>query len=176
MKSKIATLLIPLLSAVLWAGCTTVPKPAAMVPKAIEVTNRSARPAKLTVVGEATYERKVRISNEALTQALRSAVEKSRVFSKVEPQLSGEGYELEVRILGYDPPRGGFNMAATLTSRWKLTKLPQHEVVFEDFIKQTHETTMGDAVWGINRMRETNEGVVRETIAEGLRKISKVPR
>jgi uncharacterized delta-60 repeat protein len=61
----------------------------------------------------------------------------------------------------------GANMTTRMTTYWKLTRLGDREVVFEDFIKKQHAAKMGDAFVGAKRWRMTHEGVTRETIAEG---------
>jgi hypothetical protein len=115
----------------------------------------------------------VQIPNAAFTQALRTAIEESKLFAKVDNSIS-EGYRLEVRIMGYDPPRGGVGMTASLTTYWKLTRTGAAEVLFEDFVKATYRATMGDAVVGATRWRKANEGVARETIKEGIRLLSEL--
>ena len=156
------------------AGCSSLPKAADMTPSNIEIKNRAAQPVKVVVEGEPKIEgKKLQVANAELAQALRAAIEQSQLFTQVSDATT-EGFLLELSVVGYNPPRPGFNMSATMTTRWKLTRLPTQEVIFEDFIKQTHTCTVGDAFVGAARWRKANEGVVRDTIADGLQRISQL--
>ena len=171
MKTNKPLAFIALTAGLLTAGCGSLPKAADMTPAKIEVQNRSAKPVKVVVEGEPKVEKTVLVKNEELAKAIQMGIERSRLFSNVDKGTT-EGFLLEVTIVGYNPPRSGFNMSATMTTRWKLTRLPGEETVFEDFFKKTHTCTVGDAFAGMTRFRKTNEGVVRDTIAEGLQRIS----
>lgn len=159
--------------ACLLTGCTTLPKAADMTPATVELKNRASHPVKLVVEGEPKREKTVQVGNAELAQAIRMTIEKSQIFSKVVESVS-EGYLLEVTVVGYNPPRPGFNMSATMTTRWRLTRLSNREVIFDDFFKKTHTAKVGDAFVGATRWRKANEGMVRDTIADGLQRISQL--
>lgn len=144
-----------------------------MTPANIEVNHRNTKPVKVVVEGEPKRDKDLQVPNTEIAQALRNAIEKSQLFAKVDDAAIG-GFLLEVAVVGYNPPRPGFNMSATMTTRWKLTRFPSQEVVFEDFFKKTHTCTVGDAFAGATRWRKANEGVVRDTIADGLQRISQL--
>ena len=154
------------------AGCGSLPKPAAMTPARMAIQNRSSKSVKVVVEGEPKIEKLIAVKNQDLAQAVEMAIEHSGLFAKVD-KTTAEGFLLEVAVVGYTPPRNGFNMTATMTTRWKLTRIPGQQAVFEDFFKKTHTCTVGDAFAGMARFRKANEGVVRDTIAEGLNRISK---
>jgi hypothetical protein len=129
---------------------------------------------RISVEGEPKVEKKVQIHNETFTEGLRTAIKNSRVFARANG-AANPGYLLKVRITGYNPPRGGVNMTATMPTHWQLIRMEDSEVVFEDFIKQQHTATMGDAFVGVTRWRMANEGVARDTIAEGIHRLSQGP-
>jgi hypothetical protein len=174
MKRNMKYWLILLASSLVWTGCVSYPKPSALTPGSLDVKHRSAQAVKITVEGEPRVERRVQIRNADFAQALHTAIENSRVFTRVDNTVT-QGYLLEVRITGYNPPRGGINLTATMTTHWKLTRFEDHAVVFEDFIKQQHTATVGDAFAGVTRWRKANEGVARKTIAEGIHRLSHEP-
>lgn len=166
---------VAIVSLALSVGCGSLPKAVDMTPKKIEVTNRSSHPVSVEVVGEPKREgKKMMITNAELAKALRTAVEQSGMFESVNGSVA-EGFHLQMTVVGYTPPRPGFNMSVTLSTRWKLTKLPEARVVFEDFLKTTHTSTVGDAFVGATRWRKAHEGAARDAIAEGLQRLSKAP-
>lgn len=174
MKSVALTFSALLLGGSLFlVGCSALPKAADMTPATVEVKHRNAKPVKVVVEGEPKRDKSIQVPNAEFAQALRNAIESSQLFSKVDDAALG-GFLLEVAVVGYSPPRPGFNMSATMTTRWKLTRFPGQEIVFEDFFKKTHTCTVGDAFAGAARWRKANEGVVRDTIADGLRRISQL--
>jgi len=170
---KVTIILMSLTSVFLLDGCASLPKSSDMVPQTINVTHRSSKPVRIVVEGQLMLEDKAQVPNQTFAEALQMSIAKAQIFTKVDKDIS-DGFLLEVFIVGYEPPKGGFNMAATLITRWKLTRLPSQEVVFEDFVKKTHTNTVGDAFVGATRWRMANEGVVKDTIAEGIMNLSKL--
>jgi hypothetical protein len=155
------------------SGCMSMPKAADMTPRHVAVAEKSAKPVRLVVKGEPTLEEKVVVQNAEMAVAARSALETSRLFSQVADGVE-DGYQLEIAVMGYNPPRPGFNMTSTMTTHWTLTRVPSQEVLFEDFLKKSHTCKVGDAFAGATRWRKANEGVVRDTIADGIERLSKV--
>lgn len=172
---KIVLLLIMFLSFVFCWGCTTIAlKAADMTPQTVPIEIRADKPVKILVEGEGILKDDTAIiSNQDFTEALQTSIEKSQLFSGIDKELK-DGYLLEVFIISFEPPKGGFDMAATMITHWKLTRLPSNEVVYEDLIKKTCVKTVGDAVSGIIRLRITSGCVAQDTISEGIKNISKV--
>jgi hypothetical protein len=144
-----------------------------MTPVDLEVSRRSTESVQVRIHGEPTVEKQIQIANKDFVSALEQAIRDCRLFARV--TRGGGGYALDVRITGYNPPRTGANMTATMTTHWKLTRLSDRSVLFEDFVKQSHTCTIGDAFVGATRWRMANEGVARDTIAEGIRRLSGAP-
>ena len=171
MKKIILMLLAPI---IFLNGCASLPKAPDMVPKNIVAVQRSSKPVTIVVEGQLKIEGgETQVSNQAFTEAIQLSVEKAQLFSKVNKDVT-DGFLLEVFIVGYEPPKPGFNMAATLITRWKLTQLPSQEEVFDDFVKKTYIATAGSAFSGLTRWRLANEGAVRDSIEEGIKNISKL--
>ncbi|MBN1473334.1 MAG: hypothetical protein JW914_01845 [Syntrophaceae bacterium] len=171
---KIVLLLIMFLSFVFCWGCVTmVLKAADMTPQTVPIEIRADKPVKILVEGEGIFGYTAIISNQDFTEALQTSIEKSQLFSGIDKELK-DGYLLEVFIISFEPPKGGLNMAATLITHWKLTRLPSNEVIYEDLIKKTCVKTVGDAVSGLERVRITSGCVAQDTISEGIKNISKV--
>jgi hypothetical protein len=173
---KLLNLLISALTlGALLTGCVSLPKAVDMTPTNMVMKNRSAKSVKLVVEGEPRLDNtKTIVQNSEIAQALRNAIEKSQLFQSISDSFS-DGYLLEVSIVGYDPPLSGAKMTAVMTTRWRLSRQPGQEVLFEDFLKKSYTSTVGDALNANKRFIMANEGVVRETIAGGLQKISELP-
>jgi len=173
MMKKILMLFI---SIIFLNGCTALPKN--MVPKNIVAIKGHSKPVTIVVNGEMVIEGgSTQVSNQAFTEAIQLSIMKNNLFSKVNKDVE-DGFLLEVFIIGYDPPRGAlnlnFNLTSTLTTRWKLKLLSNQEVVFDDFIKKVYTATVGAELVATIRHRAANEGVVRDTIEEGINMISKL--
>jgi hypothetical protein len=175
MKGLFKVLMSVLTLGALLTGCVSLPNAVNMSPTNMVIKNRSAKSVTLAVEGEPRLDNSETIvQNSEITQALRNAIEKSRLFKSVSDSLS-DGYLLEVSIVGYDPPLSGAKMTAVMTTRWRLSRQSGQEVLFEDFLKKSYSCTVGDALNANKRFIMANEGVVRETIAEGVQKISELP-
>lgn len=171
MKKIILILLVPI---IILNGCASLPKAPDMVPKNTVTVKRSSEPVKVVVEGQLKIEGgETQVSIQAFTEALQLSIEKAQLFSKVNENVT-DGFILEVSVVGYEPPKPGFNMAATLITHWKLTQLPNRDVVFDDFVKKTYVATAGSAFSGLTRWRLANEGAVRDSIEEGIKNISKL--
>jgi hypothetical protein len=145
-----------------------------MIPSAVKLDKTYDGAVRVVVVGEPRMEQKYTIVAKAeMESALRAAIERSGLFRRVD-DATNDGFELQVRVLGYEPPTAAFDRTVVMTTRWELTRLPAGDVVVEDFLKTSYTATVGDAFVGQIRIRKANEGVVRTAIAEGLRRISTV--
>ncbi len=177
MKSNLnsfPTLAALALSAVLITGCATSAQRTAMVPTTVTVQNRHTA----SVVVRVTRTRKgdfgeITISPDDFQSALCEALAKAVVFNSVNKSDPAE-YLLEVDIIRADQPPFGLNMKASLSAEWKLTRLSDHHVVLRDVVTGSHTATMGDAFVGAVRVRLATEGAVRETIKEGIERLSRL--
>ena len=88
---------------------------------------------------------------------------------------SGKGkYELSVRLLEVDAPSGGLNMKVTTYVKYKLTNDETGEVILSKEVIAPYTATMGDSLYGVNRLRLANEGSVKKNIEEFLVELSKL--
>jgi hypothetical protein len=56
-------------------------------------------------------------------------------------------------------------MIVTSAMRYKLTRSPDDQVVYDDIITASYKATMGDAFSGVHRLKLANEGSIRANIA-----------
>ncbi len=171
MNSKWLPLLAVLALASLVSGCYSLPKAADMTPGALQLRRKVDAPVHVVVHGEGRLEKQVLVGNAEIRQALVDAARASGLFAEV-ADAPGSGHLLEVSLVGFTPPRPGFDMTASVSSRWRLTRPPETKPIFEDFLKTTHTVTTGEAFVGATRYRRACEGAIREMIADGLRRIS----
>ena len=88
---------------------------------------------------------------------------------------TGKGkYELSVRLLELDAPSGGLNMKVTTYVKYKLTNDETGEVILSKEVIAPYTATMGDSLYGVNRLRLANEGSVKKNIEEFLVELSKL--
>jgi hypothetical protein len=156
-------------------GCAATPsKPESIVPPTLNATNKHPQSVAVVVAGglESNPATKLRLSDATVTEALVASIEKHEVFSRV---IKGNGadYQLAVNLISGDFPAfaGTFTVKAELA--WSL-KRADGKVVWQESIKTEGTSVAGEAFAGVERVRMATERAVRESIAQGLAKISKL--
>src|SRR5438094_6517729 len=167
-------LLGAVLSGGLLGGCGTA-KPEAMVPTAFTLDQKHVSSVSVSrpIGKEAKAKWTSQISSEAFREAVAQSLQKSGLFAAV-LKTSDADYELQVSYVNGDEPAFGFNMTVDLVTRWILTKKSGGQPLFQENVSSTYTAKMGDAFAGGTRLRLANEGVARENIKEGLRRLSKL--
>ncbi len=74
-------------------------------------------------------------------------------------------FRLEVFLIELKQPDAGLTMIVTSAMRYKLTRSPDDQVVYDDIISASYQATMGDAYYGPHRLKLANEGSIRANIA-----------
>jgi hypothetical protein len=163
-----------LLSGGLLCGCGTA-KPEAMVPTSFTLDQKHTSSVSVsTPLGkEAKAKWTSQITSEAFLEAVAQSVQKSGLFAAV-LKTPGADFDLQISCVNGDEPAFGFNMTVDLVTRWALTKKSSGEALFRENVSTTYTAKMGDAFAGATRLRLANEGVARENIKEGLRRLSKL--
>ncbi len=113
------------------------------------------------------------ISNEAFGQAIREAITENGLFRSV-VSVGQADYLLEVTLINVDKPMAGLDLTANVTVSWKLTRVATHKIVFQSVVSKSYTATMGDALVAIKRLRLAEEGAARESIQEGLLRLSRL--
>ena len=111
------------------------------------------------------------ISNTEFTAALRGALEKSGVFAEV---TTGDvaDYILDVQILSYDQPWHGADMSVRMETMWKLTDAKSQEVVWSNTFPSAYRAAWVTSITDTGRIKKAQEGAARNTIREGIRRLS----
>jgi hypothetical protein len=103
---------------------------------------------------------------------MRSVVESitnSKMFQHVK-KTGPTDFRLDTNIISEIQPGPGLQMSSTIVVAWKLTRLNDRQVVFDELIETTHRALPGSVV-GI---RTAVEGAVRDNIQEGINRLSKL--
>ncbi|MHC4883396.1 MAG: hypothetical protein ACYTCV_12505 [Planctomycetota bacterium] len=167
---------IPLLT----LGCSVDNSASAarMVPDNLAVTWDGEKPKPYTVsVSESTGGKNPnprwtsQISNTEFTAALMETVKQSHVFQEV---TTGDGadYILDVDILNYDQPWYGSVMKVRMETTWKLTDAKTKKVVWSNTFPSAYRAEWKSSMFDRARIRNAHEGVARENIREGIRRLS----
>jgi hypothetical protein len=81
-------------------------------------------------------------------------------------------YELVAALVALDKPLFGFDMTVTTRVRYALRDRTSQAVVLEEEVAAVHTATVGDAFYGVTRLRLANEGSVRRNIAALIDKLN----
>lgn len=148
-----------------------------MVPPVVETVKKHSQTVNITVTGGKEPDPEIfdrsEISDASLAQALVETITKSQIFSRV-AQGSGSDYHLAVHIFSMEQPKAGLSFTVSMEIGWTLKRTGTDTIVWQESIKSQHTVTVGEAFVGDTRRRLAAEGAVRNNIAQGLSKISKL--
>lgn len=103
-----------------------------------------------------------KVGNNELQEALRLSLSQCGFLSTSEVAAP---FRLEVFLIELKQPAVGLTMIVTSAMRYKLTRSPDDQVVYDDIITASYQATMGDAFYGVHRLKLANEGSIRANIA-----------
>jgi hypothetical protein len=157
------------------AGCATAIKPEALVPATLSEGTHHPQTVGVSVGGGSRTDAlgKSQISNEALTEALVSSIEKNKTFSSVLKGANGD-YRLNVTVVNVDQPSFGFSFTVKMDAAWSLKKA-DGTVVMQEVIKSEGTAGATDAFAGTERLRLATEAAARNNISAGLARLGKLP-
>lgn len=162
-KLIIAILLILFLN-----GCAFSPEPINMVPRietsAFTKTNKTLK-VNMVYGGEKSDPiiKGSKIDNASFMIALTLALEKSNLFTEINPSDNPDIF-LSATILSQTQPAIGFNMTASLIVRYVLYDRTGKTEVWRKDIFSEYTAAFGDALIGSTRLKKANEGSVRQNI------------
>jgi hypothetical protein len=115
----------------------------------------------------------LKVNDDQLKDALKSAITKSQTFSQV---VDGKGgrYLLTVNIVKLDQPSFGASMTVKMEAGWTLKRADSGATVWQEAISSTHTTGATESFVGVERVRLATEGAVRANISSGLAKIGQL--
>ncbi len=158
------------------SGCSAKMSPQAMVPDSVSTSRKHSKPVATSVSGGQEEDPATglpKISNEAFTEALDTAIRDSGVFPKVVPDNEAT-YLLIVNISALQQPLFGGSFTVTMTTGWQLKNLITDQLVWQQGVTTNHTVSMGEAFFGPTRLKLATEGAARENIRQGLHLISQL--
>lgn len=75
-------------------------------------------------------------------------------------------YLLDGQLLGLKQPMIGLDMTVTATVKYQLLNANNKTVVLDKTIVTPYTATVGDAFYGVTRLRMANEGAIRSNLEE----------
>ncbi len=175
MKLNFTKLILVVICAGFLTGCASPATVQGMRPKSPTLQNKHPFSVSVQVAGgrDTNPIWTSEISGDAFVKAIRESIAESGLFRSVITTGSGD-YLLEVIIVNVDKPLIGLDMTVNLTANWKLTHVPSNKTVYQELIPQHYTATIGDAFFGIKRLRLAEEGAARGNIEEGLTRLSRL--
>lgn len=111
--------------------------------------------------------------NDAVMEALLSAIEESRLFENIASNSEGK-YCLLAFIFDIDQPLMGATGTVTVEMAWSLTEIGTDAVIWQESIETTH-TTPPEAAFNLRKKSNmAAEAATKENIRIALERISKL--
>lgn len=80
-------------------------------------------------------------------------------------------YSLRTKLVSLDQPVFGFNFTVTSTVEYSLVETASGRVVWQETVKEPFTAGVGDAFYGVTRLRLANEGSARANINTLLQRL-----
>ena len=158
-----------LAAAALGVGCaTSTPRAENIAPAEISVARNHASNVSVHTRGGG---KDWRISDEALRQAIETAVQRSHVFAAVGAEGATD-YRLDVVIGKARYPVFGIALKVDLETLWQLQKVQGGDIVWQETIKASHTAAGSEAFAAVVRLRIAAEGAARTCVEQGIAKLS----
>ena len=168
LSKRTATVVAPLVFAVLLVGCASGAKPEGMVAEKVAVAHPSSSDVSIVVSGgKATSSSGAsQISDDAFAQALRDSIRDSGLFSAVTP--SAGRYKLTAFIGKVDQPMMGFSMTVKMEVSYTLADSRSNQSVWTKNIASEYTAKASAAFAGVERLRLATEGAAKANIHQAL--------
>ena len=111
------------------------------------------------------------VSNSGFRQALEISI--ADVFGKETPEATPR-YEISAELQELGQPLFGIDMTVTSRVHYEVIEKTTQESVFDDLIESRFTATLGDAFYGVKRLRLANEGAIRENIRKFIEALLKL--
>ena len=113
--------------------------------------------------------------------AWKSEIDNESFLGALEKSLLAQGllsqngrYSLEAKIIKVDQPWFGFDIKVVTQVQYLLKDTATNSVVFNESVFAPYTATIGDAYFGIKRLRLANEGAGKKNIEALLNKLSEL--
>ncbi len=89
--------------------------------------------------------------------------------------LLGDGpLSLQVHLVKLDQPILGFNMTVTSVVHYTVKDVRSGATIIDEDVTAEHTATVGDAFYGVTRLRLANEGSARKNIASLIERLNAI--
>jgi len=149
----------------LLSGCSSI-SVKSLTPDDIGIQKKNDSTASLRVAGFPNEPTFVNLTNQFFTQALKTSLTNTGVFSKVLAD-NGVDYRLDVLIANFTHSTWGGT--AIVEVAWMLTKVESNSVIWQEVITTQSESS---AFGGVARFNESASGAIKENIKKGVQNLS----
>lgn len=104
--------------------------------------------------------------------AFQSALQQSLVNAGLLSSSSQAPYVLHANLLRVDQPMFGLDFKVTTEVEYSLVESAGGKVLFREVLRTPFTAGIGDAFFGVKRLRLANEGAAKENIAALLKRLS----
>jgi hypothetical protein len=88
--------------------------------------------------------------------------------------IGPEKYIVTAEINALDQPFMGLDLSVTSKVRYKLTRVSDKTIVYDNLVTAAHTATFSDSALGVERLRLANEGSLRNNISSFIADIAKL--
>lgn len=166
-KLSVAILLVAMAT-----GCSfSNISPAEMMANA-QVVKHHQGSVQVKVTGGEEKEDQIKITNKSFKQAIVSAVNKSKLFSRTSDGKSD--YRLDVILNSLDQPAMGFTVTVNMEASWIVTRLSDNKMIWRKSIASTQTLGVSDEAGGVARVRRATGEAAAKNIEKALAEISRL--
>lgn len=111
-------------------------------------------------------------TSEVGNEEFRAAIEASlRSAGALAPAGSAGGYLLEASLIDVQQPIFGLDATVTSTVDYRVSPQGQEGRTFQTVVATPYTARMGEAFFGVQRLRLANEGAIRENIRQFIEQL-----
>lgn len=166
-----------LCAAALLVGCANAPRTTALVaPLTAQTLVTESNPLfRAVAVGQITGGRETglvgdsQVSNAAFAQALSTSL--NLALLRADPVRDAPRYRLDAQIVSLEQPQLQIAITATATIAYRLRRVSDDAVVFEETISTQFTAELRDTLIRAERFRLAAEGAVQENVAQFMNRL-----
>ena len=110
------------------------------------------------------------VGNAELREALIASLRSHGLLSDAP---AGAKYLVAANLQRLDQPMFGFNMTVTSSVHYTVNRASDNSPFFVRTIEAPYTAAVGDAFYGVERLKLANEGAIRENISRFLQELSR---
>jgi hypothetical protein len=104
------------------------------------------------------------VGNEELREAISASLRAHGLLCRAETKRAAAPYTLRTVLADMEQPLGGLDMTVVVTVHYTIVDR-HNAVVFDEKIVTPFTASVGDAFYGVKRLRIASEGAIRSNIA-----------